>query len=371
MRLPSRIRRVHAWCFTMLLVASASIGMAPVAARTSSVQRTIQQESGYVVYLPLLRALHGYTVIDLGLTEPFTRPDSNTPSISAPTADGVVAITLKRNARYHSYRWQNGISTELVLPPGFGDSTVLRINKSGQIVGFATGLINDNAVQDAMLWSPTGQVVDLGSGRANDINDTAAILLKRTNRPIIWRQGHATELTMPSTYSDSWPAAINNADQVVGSATLRQAPADHAALWDRDGRFRDLGTLGGESSSASDINDSGVIVGSSYLANDAHSHAFVWQDGVMTALDLPAPYLASTATAINNSRQIVGYVQNADFSFSAALWQNERLTILDKQIDPGLGWRIESAIGINDAGQIVGFAFLQGELHLVLLTPVA
>jgi hypothetical protein len=90
----------------------------------------------------------------------------------------------------------------------------------------------------------------------------------------------------------------------------------------------------------------------------------------MTALGMPAPYLASAAAAINNNRQIVGYVQNTDFSFSAALWRNEMLTILDEQIDPSIGWRIESAIDINDAGQIVGFAYLRGELHLVMLTPV-
>lgn len=370
MQLPSPIRHFRTWCFTILLLAGGSIWMPWVGAQTPSAQPTIQKESGYVVYLPLLRALHGYVVIDLGQTQPFTRPDNNMPNLSEPTPNGVIAITLKQNWIFHSYRWQNGSSIELALPSGFTDSTVLGINQGDQIVGFATAPNGGNTIQDAMLWNAAGQVIDLGSGRANDINDTGAIILRTTNGAFVWRNGRATELTTPSTYSDSWPAAINNANQIVGWVTLQQTPADHAALWDRDGQFRDLGTLGGENSAASDINDSAVIVGSSHLTNDPYRRAFVWQDGVMTPLATPAPYVASTAAAINSNGQIVGYVENADFTFSAALWQNERLMILNQQIDPNMGWQIESAININDAGQIVGFAHLRGELHLVMLTPI-
>jgi probable HAF family extracellular repeat protein len=340
--------------------------MSAVAAR---VLPTARQQPGHVVYLPLLRALHGYTVIDLGQTEPFIRPDNNTPSISGPTTSGVVAITLKRDARYHSYRWQNGSSAELALPPGFTDSTVLGINQNGQIVGFATAPNNGNTIQDAILWDTNGQFVDLGPRRANAINNTTAVLLETTNSAAIWRHERATKLTTPSAYSDSWAAAINNADQVVGWATLQKPPADHAALWDNTGQFHDLGTLGGANSGASDINDSGVIVGTSTISNSLYHHAFVWQAGVMTALALPAPYVSSTASAINSHGQIVGYVQKADFTFSAALWRNEALIIFNDQIDPGNGWQIEEAVDINDAGQIVGFGHLRGELHLVLLTP--
>jgi probable HAF family extracellular repeat protein len=371
MALSSLIRRIRMRCLAMLLLAGGSIWMPSAAARTLPMQPPTQQTPDHVVYLPLLRALHGYSLIDLGQTEPFTRPDNNTPSLSEPTPDGAVAITLKRDGRYHSYRWQNSSSVELALPSGFTDSTVVGINQIGQIVGFATAPNDGNTIQDAMLWDATGQVTDLGSGRANGINNTAAIILRTTNGAAVWRNRRATQLTTPNTYSDSWPAAINNADQIVGWATLRQTPADHAALWERTGQFRDLGTLGGASSGASDINDAGVIVGSSNIISDSYQRAFIWQAGVMSQLATPAPYLASAANSINNARQIVGYVQNADFSFSAALWQNQTLTILNQQIDPGSGWQVENAMSINDAGQIVGFAHLRGELHLVLLTPVS
>ncbi len=363
---PSPIQRVLAWCFMLLVLAGESGRMPLVAAQ----MLPPTQQLRYVVSLPLIRALHGYTVLDLGQTEPFTRPDNNTPSISGPTTGGVIAITLKRDARYHSYRWQNGNSIELALPPGFENSTILGINQAGQIVGFATGQINGNIVQDAMLWDINGKILNLGPGRANAINNTAAVILRTTNGAAIWHHGRVTRLMTPSAYSDSWAAAINNADQVVGWATTRQPPADHATLWDSNGQFHDLGRLGGASSSASDINDSDVIVGNSTISNDPYQHAFVWQAGVMAALALPAPYVSNIATAINSNGQIIGYVQKADFSFSAALWRNETLMILNDQIEPGSGWQIEEAVDINDAGQIVGFGHLRGELHLVLLTPI-
>ena len=49
-------------------------------------------------------------------------------------------------------------------------------------------------------------------------------------------------------------------------------------------RVQDLGTLGGSSSWASAINDSGQVIGSSYLAGDQNRHAFLYKDGKMTDL---------------------------------------------------------------------------------------
>src|SRR4051812_3228035 len=43
----------------------------------------------------------------------------------------------------------------------------------------------------------------------------------------------------------------------------------------------DLGTLGGPSSSAADVNASKEVVGTSTTA-DGSSHAFLWHDGVMS-----------------------------------------------------------------------------------------
>ena len=68
------------------------------------------------------------------------------------------------------------------------------------------------------------------------------------------------------------PNAINNVGQVVGQDASQQA-----FLW-QNGVTTPLGTLGGSQSSASDINDSGEVVGWSYLP-DGRQHGFVVAPG--------------------------------------------------------------------------------------------
>lgn len=73
----------------------------------------------------------------------------------------------------------------------------------------------------------------------------------------------------------------------------------------------DLGTLGGIYSSANGINNSGQVVGESYLAGNRTAHGFLYDNGTITDLnDLIDPltgWTISNAVAINNSGQIAAY----------------------------------------------------------------
>ena len=74
---------------------------------------------------------------------------------------------------------------------------------------------------------------------------------------------------------------------MVGSATTA-AGQSHAFLWD-DGVMTDLGTLGGAYSAAGGLNDAGQVVGSSRVATGSlTTDAFLWENGVMTGLGITA-----------------------------------------------------------------------------------
>lgn len=83
----------------------------------------------------------------------------------------------------------------------------------------------------------------------------------------------------------------------------------------------DLGTLGGSSSHAYDINDSGQVVG------DSDGYAFLYDGGNMIDLNTLLP--------------------------------------------TGSGWELSVAYGINDSGQIVGQGSnINGDTRAFLMTPV-
>lgn len=106
-------------------------------------------------------------------------------------------------------------------------------------------------------------------------------------------------------------------------------------------RLVDLGTLGGESSYATAMNDHGAVVGSSAVA-DGGFHGFVWRRGRMTDLGSFRPL------DINNHGQMVGTVDGAD---TAYLWRAGRL------IDLGtLGGTFSFPTAISDRGQVVGMS---------------
>jgi probable HAF family extracellular repeat protein len=68
----------------------------------------------------------------------------------------------------------------------------------------------------------------------------------------------------------------------------------------------DLGSLDGSDTRALDINDSGQVVGWSAVTSNFSGSAFLWQNGIMTAIG------ASVAYGINDVGQVVGYTSSGD-----------------------------------------------------------
>ncbi len=130
---------------------------------------------------------------------------------------------------------------------------------------------------------------------------------------------------------------INNSGQVVGSAFLSSGQK-HAFLYS-NGTMADLGTLGGTSSAAWGVNDGGQVVGGATTVSSGY--AFVYSNGTMT--ELPTP--SGLAYAINGSGQIVGNAGGQAFLYANAT------TVNLGGLPGGSG---SAAYGINDNGQVVG-----------------
>ena len=204
----------------------------------------------------------------------------------------------------HAIFWENGVSTDY----GQDLCSYNGINNLGQAVGYGPGHSPAIWIDGVMTGLPAP-----GFGGARDISDTGVVAgYAHGGCPgwtqitaCIWDGGVRTCLGRLGSYiSEAY--AINNAGQVVGLSHIGDSFSPwHAFIWE-NGVMTDLGTLGvNYKSEARGINNLGQVVGKS------GKHAFLWENGVM--IDLHTVCLGisdwdtTTASAINDNGVIVGY----------------------------------------------------------------
>ncbi len=142
----------------------------------------------------------------------------------------------------------------------------------------------------------------------------------------------------------SFPSALNDASEVVGFY-FNDAFEKRAFLYSA-GTMTDIGTLGGGESTAIDLNDAGQIVGQATTV-DGEWHAFLWDaaNGMQDLGTLGGKN--SIGNAINESGQIVGSSDTGTatqaFTYDGALSDSGTLDSF-----------FSESYDINDQGQIVG-----------------
>ncbi|MBS0587039.1 MAG: DUF3466 family protein [Proteobacteria bacterium] len=240
------------------------------------------------------------------------------------------------------------------------------INSKHQVVGVSSS--NHAFLYDNGLMTDIG---DLGYGYdvyAEGINEAGQIVGTSLNgtgtgfsRAFIYTNGTMISLGTLGGGGSSYGFDINNLGDAVGDSNNR-------AFIYKDGSMSDIGTLGGSMGFARSINDSREIVGYSDIAGNAYVHAFLYHDGAMKDLT-PVFSGNSWAWDINNKGQIVGTL-GSTFGDRAFLYDNNLLTDLNTLLPLGSNWSLIHARSINDAGQIAGEGFLNGEFHAFLLSPV-
>jgi probable HAF family extracellular repeat protein len=222
----------------------------------------------------------------------------------------------------------------------------------------------------ATAAASTYQAIDLGTlggtySAAIAVNDsdqvvgTASLAGDAAYHAFSWTQaGGIVDLTLGGTNSEA--QAVNNGGQVVGDGALAGDAANHAFSWTQAGGMLDLGTLGGSDSVAHAVNDSGQVVGASTTSGTSEQHAFSWtQAGGM--VDLGSLGGAnSNALAVSDGGQAVGYgmLDNAtvNAAYHAFSW-----TQAGGMVDLGtLGGTQSSAVAVNRNGQAVGDSSTSG-----------
>jgi probable HAF family extracellular repeat protein len=136
---------------------------------------------------------------------------------------------------------------------------------------------------------------------------------------------------------------INDAGHVVGYAT-NSSNQGRAFLW-RNGVMTDLGTLGGPRAEAHGINESDLVAGTSTPASSTTFHATLWEGSDRTDL---TPGSGGTAYAINDARQVVGTMDGPN----AFLWEGGVITTLGS-----FGGHGSFGADINNSRVIVGGAY--------------
>jgi probable HAF family extracellular repeat protein len=255
----------------------------------------------------------------------------------------------------HAALWLNGAVTDLGTLGGSNSNVDLPVkNDAGFIAGFAQTSTVDPLGETFCTFScsPTGAPC-----QGTD----------HSCRGFVWKNGQMMPLGTLGG-NNSAATGMNNRGLVVGLAengthdancTPPQVLDYEAAIWDaREGTIHSLPALPGDVTGAAiGVNDNDQVVGGSGMCGGGPGiypvflHAVLWQEGTVTDLGSLGGVLNNAANAINNQGQVAGASDlTGDNTGHAFVWQNSVMTDLGTLP----GDFSSAALSINDAGQVVG-----------------
>lgn len=187
--------------------------------------------------------------------------------------------------------------------------------------------------------------------------------------------------SLPDGYT-TWPTGISENGLIAGSAIngaldpLTGYPEETAVFW-RNGKIINLGTLGGYESGGGMVNSRGQVTGfsgdaipdpNSLFGLGTQTRAFLWDEkngmqdiGTLGGPDAAAPF-------INERGQIAGFSYTADMAVDPFLWDPPTQRHANgKMIDLGsLGGTFGAegdGMALNNRGQVVGASNLAGDVY--------
>src|SRR6266480_1054120 len=253
---------------------------------------------------------------------------------------GTAATTLFGSSRLPVV-WDNGVVSQLPLPPGEALGDANSVNASNVAVGS----------------------VDAGT----------------LQRGVIYSGGTATVITQTTANGSFFLTAfgINDSGRIVGQGIDPTNAARNVGIVYDIGQNTafEVGALPGMNGSlAFGVSNTGYVVGSSML-NQGSGLPFIWSDqGGIVAIPLATGTSEGSARAVNSAGWVVG---NDSSAFSLPfLYDGTNTYRLADLIPPGSGWDLSmntssSADGISENGVIVGTGVHNGETHAYAMVPAA
>jgi probable HAF family extracellular repeat protein len=150
-----------------------------------------------------------------------------------------------------------------------------------------------------------------------------------------------------------------------------QAVQDTQRAADDRGRFDviDLGPFDNNRNDVLALNDVAQCAGVSLNPETGRIEAFLQEGGARAMLGTLGGSF-SIARDLNNHGEVVGgSLTEGDESFHGFLYRDKRLYDLNQFLDPGTGWELLQALGINNHGEIVAIGCNTGQDRIVLLRP--
>jgi probable HAF family extracellular repeat protein len=243
--------------------------------------------------------------------------------------NGAVAATISGNqgSKATIYR---GSQIQTLPDPGLG-ATVLDENSSGTDVGYVN--VSHGYVR-AAEWN---------DGKLKVLGDIPGLITQLT---AVNSKGEAVGSTMDSNFKQSAFAVI-------------------------DGKVQYLRAQSYTMSGVNDVNDNGDVVGGGTDPNSKLSYFAIIGGRAVPLPSVPGSKDSAGGEAINDADQIVGNSTDAKGNNCAILYEDGKTIDLNTEINPDLGYTLNTGVDINNRGQILVQGRDRGQFASFVLTPTA
>ncbi len=317
-------------------------------------------------------ASYTMTIIDLGVIG----DDTASYATSINNSGVVVGTSVDADGTTTAFTWgkwwpNNG--NMIGLQDGKSATSASAIDSSGRILGSSTSSNGKEKVGTWTSYNVNSNLNTLSSKytSAYNINDNGQILVSegdpsQTMVYSIW--GGHNPVKVGGDMEIKYASDINDSGQVIGETELGTP-----YIWNMYNDSTEL--ISSIKGTATDINDSGEVVGtktadvtkSGEVIDTGEEQAYLYKDGEVIELGYVGVGTSSEAYAINEEGVIVGTSNGNAFVWSA----DSGMLNLNDLLPDGSEWtNLSVASDINDLGQIVGWGTINGETHAFLISEI-